>query len=78
MTLCVFVSKVAYRNDPASALIQFASPDEATRAIRSTEAVLNNRFICMQWYRGNDDAQPQPQAHLAMVKVKPIPHQRSL
>lgn len=58
--------QVAYRNDPASALIQFASPDEATRAIRSTEAVLNNRFICMQWYRGNDDAQPQPQAHLAM------------
>lgn len=69
----VFVSKVAFRNDPESALIQFASPEEASRAIRSTEAVLDNRFICMRWYRGNDGAEPQPQAQLATVKVKLIP-----
>lgn len=72
--LCWSVLKVAFRNDPESALIQFATPEEAGRAIRSTEAVLDNRFICMRWYRGNDDAQPQPQAPLATVKVKPNVH----
>uniref|UniRef100_A0A3Q3DQF6 RNA binding motif protein 26 n=1 Tax=Hippocampus comes TaxID=109280 RepID=A0A3Q3DQF6_HIPCM len=45
--------QVAYQNDPEGALIQFASPDEAKRAIQSTEAVLNNRFIRVHWFREN-------------------------
>lgn len=51
-----FFLKVAYQNDREAALIQFASPDEAKRAIQSTEAVLNNRFISVHWFRddGND------------------------
>lgn len=51
-----FFLKVAYQNNEEAALIQFASPDEAKRAIRSTEAVLNNRFISVHWFRdyGND------------------------
>ncbi|XP_051562689.1 RNA-binding protein 26-like isoform X2 [Myxocyprinus asiaticus] len=43
--------QVAYNNDPEGALIQFASPEEAKRAIQSTEAVLNNRFIKVHWHR---------------------------
>nr|XP_057945631.1 RNA-binding protein 26 isoform X2 [Doryrhamphus excisus] len=45
--------QVAYQNDPEGALIQFASPAEAKRAIQSTEAVLNNRFIRVHWFREN-------------------------
>uniref|UniRef100_A0A671NXV0 RNA-binding protein 26-like n=1 Tax=Sinocyclocheilus anshuiensis TaxID=1608454 RepID=A0A671NXV0_9TELE len=43
--------QVAYNNDPEGALIQFASPEEAKRAMQSTEAVLNNRFIRVHWHR---------------------------
>lgn len=43
--------QVAYNNDPEGALIQFASPEEARRAMQSTEAVLNNRFIRVHWHR---------------------------
>uniref|UniRef100_A0A4W4F558 RNA binding motif protein 26 n=1 Tax=Electrophorus electricus TaxID=8005 RepID=A0A4W4F558_ELEEL len=43
--------QVAYNNDPEGALIQFASPEEARRAIHSPEAVLNNRFIRVYWHR---------------------------
>ncbi|CAH2223749.1 RNA-binding 26 isoform X1 [Pelobates cultripes] len=43
--------QVAYDGDPEAALIQFASNVEAKKAISSTEAVLNNRFIKMYWHR---------------------------
>uniref|UniRef100_A0A8C1YGV8 RNA binding motif protein 26 n=1 Tax=Cyprinus carpio TaxID=7962 RepID=A0A8C1YGV8_CYPCA len=43
--------QVAYNNNPDGALIQFASPEEAKRAMQSTEAVLNNRFIRVHWHR---------------------------
>ncbi|XP_028332619.1 RNA-binding protein 26 isoform X2 [Gouania willdenowi] len=43
--------QVAYQNDPGGALIEFASPEEAKRAMRSTEAVLDNRFINLHWFR---------------------------
>lgn len=66
---CLYFTKVAYQNDPESALIQFASPDEAKRAMQSTEAVLNNRFIRVHWYRYDESAQLQPQTQPAMVKV---------
>ncbi|XP_063738098.1 RNA-binding protein 26 isoform X2 [Eleginops maclovinus] len=63
--------QVAFQNDPEGALIQFASPDEAKRAMQSTEAVLNNRFIRVHWYReegsdGQSHSQQQPQTHPAM------------
>ncbi|TSK42112.1 Neurobeachin-like protein 1 [Bagarius yarrelli] len=53
--------QVAYNNDPESALIQFESPEEARRAIQSTEAVLNNRFIKVHWHR--DDGPPATRTH---------------
>lgn len=54
--------QVAYQSDPEGALIQFSSPDEAKRAMQSTEAVLNNRFIRVHWFREDgNDAQGQSQ-----------------
>lgn len=67
--------QVAYQNDPEGALIQFASPDEAKRAMQSTEAVLNNRFIRVHWFRedgaeghgqGQSQSHSQQQPHPAM------------
>ncbi|XP_042313968.1 RNA-binding protein 26 isoform X2 [Sceloporus undulatus] len=43
--------QVAYQGDPEGALIQFAMHEEAKKAISSTEAVLNNRFIKVYWHR---------------------------
>uniref|UniRef100_A0A3B3UY89 RNA binding motif protein 26 n=1 Tax=Poecilia latipinna TaxID=48699 RepID=A0A3B3UY89_9TELE len=68
--------QVAYQNDPEGALIQFTSPEEAKRAMQSTEAVLNNRFIKVHWFRddmtdGPGQSRPQqlhPQPHLSMVR----------
>lgn len=60
-----FFLKVAYQNDGEAALIQFASPDEAKRAIQSTEAVLNNRFIRVHWFREDgSDGQVYPHSQL--------------
>ncbi|KAM6943433.1 RNA-binding protein 26 [Xenentodon cancila] len=71
--------QVAYQNDPEGALIQFASPEEAKRAMHSTEAVLNNRFIRVHWFRedqgdGQSQSQsqpPQPQPASQMPEKSP-------
>uniref|UniRef100_A0AAQ4PNJ5 RNA binding motif protein 26 n=1 Tax=Gasterosteus aculeatus aculeatus TaxID=481459 RepID=A0AAQ4PNJ5_GASAC len=67
--------QVAFQNDPEGALIQFASPHEAKRAMQSTEAVLNNRFIKVHWFRddgsdgqGQSISQQHPQPQPDMVK----------
>ncbi|XP_041842836.1 RNA-binding protein 26 isoform X2 [Melanotaenia boesemani] len=73
--------QVAYQNDPEGALIQFASPEEAKRAMQSTEAVLNNRFIRVNWFRddGSDIQAPfrsqQPQSQPAMLPAATSPKQ---
>ncbi|KAL7844700.1 hypothetical protein SRHO_G00232390 [Serrasalmus rhombeus] len=43
--------QVAFGGDPEAALIQYTANEEARRAISSTEAVLNNRFIRVYWHR---------------------------
>ncbi|XP_032812207.1 RNA-binding protein 26 isoform X5 [Petromyzon marinus] len=43
--------QVAFGGDPEGALVQFSNHDQARRAISSTEAVLNNRFIRVYWHR---------------------------
>uniref|UniRef100_A0ACB8FK87 RNA-binding protein 26 n=1 Tax=Sphaerodactylus townsendi TaxID=933632 RepID=A0ACB8FK87_9SAUR len=53
--------QVAYQGDPEGALIQFATHEEAKKAISSTEAVLNNRFIKVYWHR-EGSAPPMPNA----------------
>lgn len=40
-----------FGGDPEAALIQYTMNEEARRAISSTEAVLNNRFIRVYWHR---------------------------
>lgn len=45
-----FTLQVGFEGDPESALITFSSHTEANIAYKSTEAVLNNRFIRVFWY----------------------------
>ncbi|XP_049883716.1 zinc finger protein swm isoform X3 [Pectinophora gossypiella] len=42
--------QVCYEGDPEGALITFSTPTEANVAYKSTEAVLNNRFIKVFWH----------------------------
>ncbi|KAL7989200.1 hypothetical protein Chor_011866 [Crotalus horridus] len=56
--------QVAFKNDPEAALIQYLTNDEARKAISSTEAVLNNRFIRVLWHRESSEQQPLQQQHL--------------
>lgn len=42
--------KIHYDNDPESSLVEFSTNAEALAAYRSTEAVLNNRFIKVFWH----------------------------
>uniref|UniRef100_A0A8C9V9R1 RNA binding motif protein 26 n=1 Tax=Scleropages formosus TaxID=113540 RepID=A0A8C9V9R1_SCLFO len=56
--------QVAYQNDPTCALVEFSTHEEAKRAILSTEAVLNNRFIKVHWHREDSAAVvQQPPQH---------------
>lgn len=58
--------QVVFGGDPEAALIQYTANEEARRAISSTEAVLNNRFIRVYWHREagavNTGAQQQEQS----------------
>lgn len=54
--------QVVFGGDPEAALIQYTKNEEARRAISSTEAVLNNRFIRVYWHRepgANNTSLPQ-------------------
>lgn len=42
--------QVNFSGDPEAALVTFQMPSEAKAAYRSTEAVLNNRFIKVFWH----------------------------
>ncbi|XP_059427695.1 RNA-binding protein 26 isoform X1 [Carassius carassius] len=67
--------QVAYNNDPEGALIQFASPEAAKRAMQSTEAVLNNRFIRVHWHREDSHNTPHPGIQTAQESVMTAPKQ---
>ncbi|KFP85243.1 RNA-binding protein 27, partial [Apaloderma vittatum] len=72
--------QVAFQNDPEAALIQYLTNDEARKAISSTEAVLNNRFIRVLWYRQREQQPPvmnKPLASGAYVLNK-VPAKRRL
>ncbi|KAL1117905.1 hypothetical protein AAG570_004218 [Ranatra chinensis] len=47
--------QVGFEGDPESALITFSNHTEANIAYKSTEAVLNNRFIRVYWYNPNNN-----------------------
>lgn len=42
--------QVQFEGDPNSALVTFATPEEANQAFSTAEAVLNNRFIKVFWH----------------------------
>ncbi|KAJ8982216.1 hypothetical protein NQ317_013518 [Molorchus minor] len=46
--------QVQYEGDPEAAIITFSTHAEANAAYRSTEAVLNNRFIKVFWHNVNN------------------------
>uniref|UniRef100_A0A8C9QUZ3 RNA binding motif protein 26 n=1 Tax=Scleropages formosus TaxID=113540 RepID=A0A8C9QUZ3_SCLFO len=62
--------QVAYQNDPTCALVEFSTHEEAKRAILSTEAVLNNRFIKVHWHREDSAAGLQATQQPAVSAVK--------
>lgn len=49
--------QVCYEGDPEAAIVTFSSHAEANAAYRSTEAVLNNRFIKVFWHSGSADGE---------------------
>ncbi|KAM7129684.1 RNA-binding protein 26 isoform 5-T5 [Ciconia maguari] len=61
--------QVAYQGDPEGALIQFATHEEAKKAISSTEAVLNNRFIKVYWHREGSAPQMQTTTQKNVTKL---------
>ncbi|XP_025026318.1 RNA-binding protein 27 isoform X2 [Python bivittatus] len=67
--------QVAFKNDPEAALIQYLTNDEARKAISSTEAVLNNRFIRVLWHRESSEQQPLQQQPLQQQPLQQQPQQ---
>lgn len=47
--------QVTYEGDPEAAIVTFSTHAEANVAYRSTEAVLNNRFIKVFWHSSNGE-----------------------
>ncbi|KFU92326.1 RNA-binding protein 27, partial [Chaetura pelagica] len=70
--------QVAFQNDPEAALIQYLTNDEARKAISSTEAVLNNRFIRVLWHRESDQQPPLLQQQQQQTPPQPLHHQLHL
>ncbi|NWR67980.1 RBM27 protein, partial [Bucorvus abyssinicus] len=70
--------QVAFQNDPEAALIQYLTNDEARKAISSTEAVLNNRFIRVLWHRDGEQQPPSLQQQQPQTPPQPLHHQLHL
>ncbi|KFO93672.1 RNA-binding protein 27, partial [Buceros rhinoceros silvestris] len=70
--------QVAFQNDPEAALIQYLTNDEARKAISSTEAVLNNRFIRVLWHRDGEQQAPPLQQQQPQTPTQPLHHQLHL
>ncbi|XP_039630712.1 RNA-binding protein 27 isoform X2 [Polypterus senegalus] len=62
--------QVVFGGDPEAAMIQYTTNEEARRAISSTEAVLNNRFIRVYWHRDNNEQSQQTQQN--QTQVSPV------
>ncbi|KFP34678.1 RNA-binding protein 27, partial [Chlamydotis macqueenii] len=70
--------QVAFQNDPEAALIQYLNNDEARKAISSTEAVLNNRFIRVLWHRESEQQPPLLQQPQQQTPTQSLHHQLHL
>ncbi|XP_073990355.1 zinc finger protein swm isoform X3 [Rhodnius prolixus] len=66
--------QVGFEGDPESALITFSSHTEANIAYKSTEAVLNNRFIRVYWYNptsNNSNSNENKQENSTIPTTRP-------
>ncbi|XP_066904671.1 RNA-binding protein 26 isoform X5 [Halyomorpha halys] len=63
--------QVGFEGDPESALITFSSHTEANIAYKSTEAVLNNRFIRVFWYNPSNNNENKPKNATTPPAIKP-------
>uniref|UniRef100_A0A663F7X3 RNA binding motif protein 27 n=1 Tax=Aquila chrysaetos chrysaetos TaxID=223781 RepID=A0A663F7X3_AQUCH len=70
--------QVAFQNDPEAALIQYLTNEEARKAISSTEAVLNNRFIRVLWHRESEQQPPLLQQQQPQTPTQSLHHQLHL
>ncbi|XP_030649423.1 RNA-binding protein 27 [Chanos chanos] len=66
--------QVVLGGDPEAALIQYTANEEARRAISSTEAVLNNRFIRVYWHREEQQEQGTNQNPATGSQHNTAPH----
>ncbi|XP_069684891.1 RNA-binding protein 26 isoform X2 [Periplaneta americana] len=69
--------QVSFEGDPEAALVTFSSHAEANAAYRSTEAVLNNRFIKVFWHNNAEGKQenvppPRPSVKERLGVPNPI------
>ncbi|KAL4711307.1 hypothetical protein ACJJTC_019148, partial [Scirpophaga incertulas] len=64
--------QVCYEGDPEGALITFSNHMEANVAYKSTEAVLNNRFIKVFWHNSENKQENMPPSQTQQVHPKPI------
>lgn len=76
--------QIAYEGDPEAAIVTFSAHAEANVAYRSTEAVLNNRFIKVFWHSGSGTGENQtmngPSGSLPKISelsVRRFPYQQS-
>ncbi|XP_077293193.1 zinc finger protein swm isoform X2 [Arctopsyche grandis] len=60
--------QVCYEDDPEAALITFSSHTEANVAYKSTEAVLNNRFIKVFWHNSESKQENVPPGQRTSAK----------
>lgn len=71
--------QISYDGDPEAAIVTFSEHFEANVAYRSTEAVLNNRFIKVFWHvagnnSGNQDQHGKDEQHnMQQNQRKPFP-----
>ncbi|KRT84819.1 RNA binding protein [Oryctes borbonicus] len=62
--------QVSYDGDPEAAIITFSSHAEANAAYRSTEAVLNNRFIKVFWHSNSTNEGKQENVPPRSIKER--------
>ncbi|KAL0809380.1 hypothetical protein ABMA28_011578 [Loxostege sticticalis] len=68
--------QVCFEGDPEAALITFSTPTEANVAFKSTEAVLNNRFIKVFWHKPEQNKQENT-APVGQQQAKPNDRQNN-
>lgn len=64
--------QVSFEGDPEAAIVTFSSHAEANAAYRSTEAVLNNRFIKVFWHSNVSDGKYKTYFRVEKSTILPV------